>query len=510
MQGARFFAVSLAAAMVGFVLLESSCAPACRRSRARCSPWRWSCRSPSSATSTGRSASRRRIQNEHAPSETDSGEGARRPRRPARARRAAGRSRAPTSRQRQAIAIASSSPRAARSCSRITMRASPCAGRGRTGSCSRARRSRTRRSRAGSSTARAAQVRGHSPVEAIRRLEDTSAIRIALRDPKAADWLKRYKAHTQYATYDSTLHLWTVHVNAGEPYGEVAQVEVDDRTGTVTHAWTGPQVDWGMARGYKGWFGRKLNDTRLWLAFCAVFLIALVDWRRILTLRTLDLVALLALLGLALVLRARPRVLGGAAAVPADGLPDRAPGLDRPARRAAAGQHGPPAVLGAGRAAGVPDRLPPRPERVRRDGHRRRLCGHRRRRPGAARPVALRQLPGRERRALRRPHSDGTSSAYRQAKEGGRCESPVATATPTGPSTTRPTCRRVAVTGWTGRWDDLPASHGTSAIFDLACVGGHGGRRLALRPPAARRCCAASRGSRIRSRATRCRRTRTT
>ena len=48
-----------------------------------------------------------------------------------------------------------------------------------------------------------------------------------------------------------------------------------------------------MARGYKGWFGRKLNDTRLWLAFCAVFLVALVDWRRIWTLRTLDLVALL-------------------------------------------------------------------------------------------------------------------------------------------------------------------------------------------------------------------------
>jgi hypothetical protein len=30
----------------------------------------------------------------------------------------------------------------------------------------------------------------------------------------------------------------------------------------------------------------------------------------------------------------------------------------------------------------------------------------------------------------------------------------------------------VAVTGWTGRWDDLPASHGTSVIFDLACVAG--------------------------------------
>ena len=39
------------------------------------------------------------------------------------------------------------------------------------------------------------------------------------------------------------------------------------------------------------------------------------------------------LLDLALVLRARPRVLGRAAAVPADGLPDRAPDLDRRARR---------------------------------------------------------------------------------------------------------------------------------------------------------------------------------
>jgi len=50
-------------------------------------------------------------------------------------------------------------------------------------------------------------------------------------------------------------------VNAGQPYGEIAQVEVDDRTGKVNHAWTGPQVAWGMARGYKGWFGRKPTGT---------------------------------------------------------------------------------------------------------------------------------------------------------------------------------------------------------------------------------------------------------
>ena len=58
-------------------------------------------------------------------------------------------------------------------------------------------------------------MRSHSPPDGIRRLEDTAAIRIALADPKVADWIKRYKAHTQYATFDSTFHTWTVHVNAG-------------------------------------------------------------------------------------------------------------------------------------------------------------------------------------------------------------------------------------------------------------------------------------------------------
>ncbi len=83
-------------------------------------------------------------------------------------------------------------------------------------------------------------------------------------------------------------------------------------------------------------------------------------------------------LRLALVLRAGPRVLGGAAAVPADDLPDRAPGLDRVARTTARGEHGPPAALGAGGARRVPDRVPAGAERLRCDRHRRGLRGHRR------------------------------------------------------------------------------------------------------------------------------------
>src|ERR671910_767060 len=49
-----------------------------------------------------------------------------------------------------------------------------------------------------------------------------------------------------------------------------------------------------MARGYDGAFGGKsINRLDIWLVLCAVFLLGLVDWRRPMGLRTLDLVALL-------------------------------------------------------------------------------------------------------------------------------------------------------------------------------------------------------------------------
>ena len=49
-----------------------------------------------------------------------------------------------------------------------------------------------------------------------------------------------------------------------------------------------------MARGYKGAFGGdKINSTWVWLAFCALFLLGLVDWRRPLSVRNVDLLVLL-------------------------------------------------------------------------------------------------------------------------------------------------------------------------------------------------------------------------
>jgi len=74
---------------------------------------------------------------------------------------------------------------------------------------------------------------------------------------------------------------------------EVALVIVDPRRGEVKESWTGYQVAWKMARGYSGAFGHKLNAPYVFLPLCALFLIGLVDWRRIRRVANLDLLVLL-------------------------------------------------------------------------------------------------------------------------------------------------------------------------------------------------------------------------
>jgi hypothetical protein len=74
---------------------------------------------------------------------------------------------------------------------------------------------------------------------------------------------------------------------------EVALVVVDPHTGLVGESWTGYQVAWKMARGYSGAFGHKLNAPYVFLPLCVLFLVGLVDWRRLRRLANLDLLALL-------------------------------------------------------------------------------------------------------------------------------------------------------------------------------------------------------------------------
>jgi hypothetical protein len=125
------------------------------------------------------------------------------------------------------------------------------------------------------------------------QLSNQQATDIFLGSAKVRAWLKRYppKPITQATYADGS---WTVDVWSGKA-GEIATGTVVDATGVVSEAWTGPQVAWRMARGYKGAFGGdKINSPAVWLAFCALFLVGLVDWRRPFSLRTLDLLALLA------------------------------------------------------------------------------------------------------------------------------------------------------------------------------------------------------------------------
>jgi hypothetical protein len=76
---------------------------------------------------------------------------------------------------------------------------------------------------------------------------------------------------------------------------EIAQVAIDDVSGSVLEQWTGFQVAWTMARGYKGAFGRHVNALYIWLPLCLLFFAPFFDFRRPFRLLHLDLLVLLSL-----------------------------------------------------------------------------------------------------------------------------------------------------------------------------------------------------------------------
>ena len=67
---------------------------------------------------------------------------------------------------------------------------------------------------------------------------------------------------------------------------------VDDRSGRAVETWTGPQVAWTMARGIPGQFGRAVNAPWVWIGLCVLFVAPFL--RRPLRLLHLDLAVLLA------------------------------------------------------------------------------------------------------------------------------------------------------------------------------------------------------------------------
>ncbi|GBE58406.1 hypothetical protein BMS3Abin01_01342 [bacterium BMS3Abin01] len=121
-------------------------------------------------------------------------------------------------------------------------------------------------------------------------LTETEAVSIAAADERVASWLegKEDVGNSAKLGDDS---VWTVSFTVGDD--TIAEVLVDDATGNVNEVRTGPQVAWSMARGYKGAFGRIINEPYVWLPLCFMFLLPFVRLRRPLRLFHLDLLVLL-------------------------------------------------------------------------------------------------------------------------------------------------------------------------------------------------------------------------
>ena len=115
------------------------------------------------------------------------------------------------------------------------------------------------------------------------------AIATADKDPKVHEEERKHDVLAPTAALEEG--NWEVaYFAAGD---QVALVLVDAASGEVKESWTGYQVSWKMARGYSGAFGHKLNAPYVFLPLCLIFLVGLVDWRRLRRVANLDLLVLL-------------------------------------------------------------------------------------------------------------------------------------------------------------------------------------------------------------------------
>lgn len=318
-------------------------------------------------------------------------------------------------------------------------------------------------------------------------LTEDEAVAALLADPRVEGWLERYPADPATdAEFDDDTLRWTVHVRSGDA-GEIATGSVDDASGDVVEAWTGPQVAWKMARGGEGAFGGKvLTSLPVWLALCAVFVVGLADLRRPLSLRNLDLLALVSFtvswwfFERGEVFRSAPVAMVPLVYLLARmlwiglrrrALPDVRPVLPIWLLAAVAVFVGgfrlgldlaePPPVIDVGYAGVVgADRI---------------LDG---RSPYGNMPVRV----GRP-----RCDKDAPTDTRDRIQTSGRCESAVERGDTYGPVTYLSYVPAVAAFGWSGKWDKLPAARWTAIAFDLLTIAGlivvgllHGGRRLAV------------------------------
>jgi hypothetical protein len=312
---------------------------------------------------------------------------------------------------------------------------------------------------------------------------EKQAVARFLADDKVAGWLTRYPPKP---TTDATFKQgsWTVDVSSGKA-GKIATGRVDDATGAVLEAWTGPQVAWTMARGYTGAFGgEKINSYPVWLAFCAIFLLGLADWRRPFSVRNADLFVLLSF-SVSLWFFNRGNVFTA--------MPLAYPPLvwvllrcvwiarrDRPSRGSSVW---PVWVLAAATVfvAGFRIGLNVRASNVIDVGYSGVI--------GADRIVHGQSPYGHFPIEGSRPKcgpADSQGEVRDRVQTSGRCESANPLGDTYGPVSYLAYVPGYAILGWSHKWDTLPTAHFTSLLFDTLCLLGlalvgrrFGGPRLA-------------------------------
>ncbi|MFA6000774.1 MAG: glycosyltransferase family 87 protein [Thermoleophilia bacterium] len=134
-------------------------------------------------------------------------------------------------------------------------------------------------------------INGEAWFEVLPATTENDAIDVASSQPEVESETKDREEITRSASL-GTDSVWTVKIFSASD--EVAEVLVDDASGSVNEVRVGPQVAWQMARGYKGAFGRIVNEPYIWMPLCLLFLVPFVDIRRPLRIFHLDLVMLLA------------------------------------------------------------------------------------------------------------------------------------------------------------------------------------------------------------------------
>ena len=126
------------------------------------------------------------------------------------------------------------------------------------------------------------------------RLTGKQVLKIADRNTTVVAERRKFPGSTR-EVFTKGPTKWQVSYYSKDRAKEIAQVQIDDRSGAVLEAWTEFRVPWTMARGYDGAFGRKVTAPYVWIPLLLAFVLPFFDWRRPLRMLHLDLLVLASL-----------------------------------------------------------------------------------------------------------------------------------------------------------------------------------------------------------------------